>query len=162
MSRKCAIKCKNFYFFSYLQSFKGRKMRFLSESCKLNSLFISRNSKQQIRKYYIIYITLHLTYFDSSLPKDTLCQVLLKSAMWIFKSCQYIFTMWPLSPLGKMYGPSFKLFEVPLPQKISFKIQLKFAQRFLRRKFSKVLCIILRCCYYLPLENWQIPTFDLN
>ena len=109
-------------------------------------------------------MTLHLILFEPTLPKDALCQVLLKLAKW-FLSRQFLKVVNVISlcgyylPLEKCMALKFSKLEFSLPKNILCHVWFKLAQLFWRR-FSKVINIFSICCYFLPLEKGQGPSFE--
>ena len=89
-------------------------------------------------------MALHLNKLESSLPKDALCQVWLKLALWFlrrrFLKFVNIFSLFPYYlPLEKGVALHLNKFESPLPKDALCQVWLKLAQWFLRRsrKYEK-------------------------
>ena len=79
---------------------------------------------------YFVISLLHWNKVEIHLPKDALCYVWLKLAQWFWRkrfseSCQFIFTIFQLSPLGKGYDRSF---EETAPKNELFPVWFKLAQ----------------------------------
>ena len=70
--------------------------------------------------------------------------------------------MWLLSPLAKCMALNLNKFEFVLPRNSLCHVWSKLAQRFWRRRFSKVVNVFSICCYYLPLEKGQGPSIERN
>ena len=111
---------------------------------------------------------LHFIIFELSLPKDNLCQVLLKLAEW-FLSRRFLKVVNVISlcsynlPLEKYMALKLNKFEFTLPKNTLCHVWLILAKRFWRR-FSKVVFIFSICCYmyYLSLEKGQGPPLEGN
>ena len=134
-----------------------------------NYTSITRNSLIFLLCYYTPLeedVTLYFNVFESPLPKDTLCQVWLKLAKWVLSKrflkvlnvcslCGYYL------PLEKCMVFKLNKFEFPLLKNTLCHVWLKLTKRF-RRRFLKVVNLFSVCCYYLPLEKEQDPSFERN
>ena len=67
-----------------------------------------------------------------------------------------------LSPLKEDVTLHFNIFESPLHKDTLCQVWFKLSQWFRIRRFSKVVHIFSLCCYYLPLEKGQNPSFERN
>ena len=86
-------------------------------------------------------MTFHLNKHDFPSPKDALCQVWLKLALWFFRrrflKFVNVFSLSPYNlPLEKGGALHLKKLESPLPMNALCQVWLKLAQWFLRRRWK--------------------------
>mgnify|MGYP003691681831 CR=1 FL=1 len=101
---------------------------------------------------------LHLNKLESLSPKDALCQVWLKMALWFwrrrFLNFVNVFSQFrnylPLEKGGVLH---LKKLESPTPKDASCQFWLKLAQWFCRRRYLNFVNVFSLFHYYLPLEK---------
>ena len=119
-------------------------------------------------------MTLHLNKLESSSPKDSLCQVLLKMAQWFwrrrFLKVLNVFLLFRnYLPFEKGVAHHLNKFESPLTKNAFCQVWLKLDQLFWRRRFFKVANLFLLFPNYrylpfgkdLPLEQTWIPFISI-
>ena len=102
-------------------------------------------------------VALHLNKLESPPPKDALCQIWLKLAMWFwrrrfFKSFNRNYLFRQYLPLEKGVAVQMNKLESPPPKDALCQISLKVAQ-WCWRRFLNIFNIILHVSYYLRLEK---------
>ena len=101
---------------------------------------------------------LHINIFESPLPKNALCIVCLKLALWFlrirFLKFFNVFSLYPYYlPLEKGMALHLNKYESPLPKDALCQVWLKLGQWFFRRRFLKFVNVFSLFPYYLPLEK---------
>ena len=101
---------------------------------------------------------LHLYKFEFPQPKDDLCQVWLKLALWFWRrrflnDCAPILHFCNYLPLEEDLALYLNKLESPSPKDDLCQVWLKLAQWFWRRRFLNDPTPFLHFCNYLPLEE---------
>ena len=109
----------------------------------------------------------HLNKHDFPSPKDALCQVWLKLALWFLrrrflKFVHVILLFGNYLPLEKCMALHLNKFESPSPKDALCQAWLKLAQWFWRRKFFNLVNVFSLFRNYLPMESLRGGTLHLN
>ena len=102
--------------------------------------------------------TLHLNKFESTSPKDVLCQVWLKMSQWFWRRRFFISSMYfrylvIFSPWKKSGALHLNILEFSSPKNVLCQVWLKLDQWFRRRRFFNFFNVFSLFGKYLPLEK---------
>ena len=118
--------------------------------------------KRRKKKLYEKLLVLHLNKLESPSPKDALCQIWLKLALWFWRRRFFnfinVFSLFrnylPLEKGGALHLNKLKS---PSPKDALCQVWLKLAQCFWRRRFFSFVNVFSQFRNYLPLENgWAL------